>query len=105
MLEKNSIVGMLKVRVGIEEVVHLVAGGTYQRLVIDDVSHFQVEHTALLKTLQVARTPQPQVGLGNDKAVGCAAHGLDALLAAVAQFVFGHEDTVGLITPASHTPP
>ena len=61
-----------------------VAGGTDNRFVVDNVGDFQVEHATLLQALEVAGSSQAQVGFGDGKAVGGAAHGLDALLAVAA---------------------
>ena len=102
-LLKDSVFRSFEVGVGIEQVVYLVACGTYQGFVVDDVGYFQIEHTALLKALKVSRTSQSQVGFGNGKTVGGTAHGLDALLAVVAQFFFGHENAIGLAAATTYT--
>ena len=88
--------------VGGEEVVDGVARGFHEGLVVDDGCYAEVEGAALLESLDVSGTPQPEVGFGNLESVGGAAHGADALLRGVAEIVLGHEDAVGLVATASY---
>ena len=69
-----------KCGVGSKEVVDGVASGADEGLVIDDGRHAEVEGSTLLQPLNITRSAQTEVGFGNLKAVGGAAHGAYAFL-------------------------
>ncbi len=62
----------------------------------------KVEHTTLLRALDVARPAQLQVEVGDLEAVVGAHHRVEAFASFGAQLVFGHEDAVRLAAAPAH---
>ena len=80
-----------------------VAGQLDNLAVTGDVGNLQVEgHAALLRSLQVSRSAQLQVGFGNLKPVVGLAHDVDALACLHGHLIARHKDAEALVGTSSH---
>src|SRR5690554_1685167 len=67
-------------------------------IIPDQVCNPEVErNSTLLCTLQVTRTAQFQIGLGNNETVVALGHDLHPLSGIGREFIRGDQDTVGLV--------
>lgn len=97
-LPQHTELRTLAFRIGFDYLLRLVARQLHELTVAGYVRNLQIEsHTTLLRTFQIARSAQLEVGLGYAETIVCLTHDVDALACFGRKFISGDKYAVALI--------